>query len=86
MLTLLVLLYLQHRYEDIVGWYQSLARNYSRLVRYVESIGTSVEGRDIPAVHFTNISAAPNHTVYFQCQIHASKHLALATIRFIFSV
>ena len=63
---------LQHEYKEIVNWYNALAANYSRIVKYVESIGKSLEGRDIPAVHFT-ASTSPEYTVYFQCQIHASE-------------
>ena len=65
------LLYMQHRYKDIVEWYQKLASDYSDIVKYVDSIGRSIEGRDMPAVHFTK-NTAPKYTVYFQCQIHAS--------------
>ena len=64
----------QHRYDDIVKWYQDLAEKFSDLVRFVPSIGKSYEGRDQPAVHIT---AATEDTkkIYFQCQIHASKKL-----------
>ena len=68
-------LLLQHPYDDIVAWYQTLGKNYSGLVKYVESIGMSVEGRNIPAIHITNILADPINTVYFQCQLHASEQI-----------
>ena len=66
------LLTIQHQYKEIVEWYQKLASDYSDIVTYVDSIGESIEGRDMPAVHFTK-TPAPKHTIYFQCQIHASK-------------
>ena len=62
---------IQHRYDDIVTWYQEFEAKFSDLVKFVPSIGKSYEGRDLPAVHIT---AAPPDSpkIYFQCQIHAS--------------
>ena len=69
----------QHRYDDIAAWYQRLARDYSGLVKYVESIGTSVEGRNIPAVHiYKDVSAVPNYTVFSNArsmQVRRSKKI-----------
>ena len=62
----------QHRYGDIVMWYQDLEGKFPLLVKFVESIGKSIEGRDQPAVHIT-AAANPTKKIYFQCQIHASK-------------
>lgn len=62
---------LQHGYSEIVEWYRKLAEEHGDLVRYVASIGKSLEGRDQPAVH---IGKGGNRIIYFQCQIHASKH------------
>lgn len=70
-----VLVYLsitQHEYGDIVSWYEELAKDNSDFVKYVPSIGKSVEGRDQPAVHITTSTAADRKKIYFQCQIHAS--------------
>lgn len=62
---------MQHRYDDIVKWYQDLEQKFNGLIKFVPSIGKSYEGRDQPAVHIT---ADPDATkkIYFQCQIHAS--------------
>ena len=68
----------QHRYDDIVKWYQALADKYPKLVTFVPSIGKSYEGRDQPAVHIT-ADAAATKKIYFQCQIHASKKLLVYT-------
>ena len=65
------LCFLQHRYDEIVDWYKTLASDNSNVVKYVESIGKSVEGRDQPAVHITTANGNVNK-IYFQCQIHAS--------------
>ena len=61
---------LQHDYDAIVGWYSKLANDYPNLVTFYKSIGESLEGRDMPAVH---IGTNSKYTVYFQCQIHASE-------------
>ena len=63
---------MQHRYDDIVTWYQDLVGKYPELVKFVSSIGKSYEGRDQPAVHITAADAEATK-IYFQCQIHASK-------------
>jgi len=47
-------------------------------VKYEESIGKSIEGRDQPAVEITAAVTDVN-IIYFQCQIHASKLAALRT-------
>lgn len=71
---------MQHEYADIVDWYASLAQNYSNVVAFVSSIGKSVEGRDMPAVHITAATAANTPKIYFQCQIHARKHYIIVKI------
>ena len=62
----------QHRYDEILEWYTNLASNNPDVMRFVPSIGKSVEGRDQPAVHITD-GWQTKDKVYFQCQIHASK-------------
>ena len=64
---------IQHRYDDIVEWYKGLEQK-SDIVKFIPSIGKSVEGRDQPAVHITAVTDAAKK-IYFQCQIHASKCL-----------
>lgn len=53
-------------------WYADLAANNADVIKFVPSIGKSVEGRDQPAVHITD-GWQEKDKVYFQCQIHASK-------------
>ena len=65
-------LLLKHEYPDIVNWYEELSQNFPEIIKFVPSIGKSVEGRDMPAVHIT-ASTADALKIYFQCQIHASK-------------
>ena len=67
--------FLQHEYEDIVNWYSELSMNNPDLVKFVPSIGKSVDGRDMPAVHITASTSADTMKIYFQCQIHASEFI-----------
>ncbi len=67
----------QHRYDEIVDWYKNKLGNdvEKNVVKFVSSIGKSVEGRDQPAVHITAAENPENKMqIYFQCQIHASKY------------
>lgn len=67
-------LYFQHRYSDIVKWYEEMAGIYPQLATFVPSIGKSVEGRDQPAFHITATQGKEDvNKIYFQCQIHASE-------------
>ena len=68
---------MQHRYADIVKWYEDLASNNPTIVKYVASIGKSVDGRDQPAVHIRGEENQSGNKIYFQCQIHASKTLIM---------
>ena len=61
----------QHRYDEIINWYKDLAENNPSIVKFVSSIGASVEGRNQPVVHITDVWGIKDK-VYFQCQIHAS--------------
>jgi hypothetical protein len=69
-----------HDYEAIVGWYSKLANDYPNLVTFYKSIGESLEGRDMPAVH---IGTNSKYTVYFQCQIHAREWISGAVCMYI---
>ena len=63
----------QHDYEATKSWYRNLAHDHRDLVRYNASIGKSVEGRDMPAVHITAKHNSGRKKIYLQCQIHARK-------------
>ncbi len=57
-------------------WYEELASSNPGIVKFVASIGKSVEGRDLPAVHI----GTGAKQIYFQCQIHASKRVQIMLI------
>ena len=63
---------IQHRYADIVKWYEDLATDNPDIVKFNPSIGKSYEGRDMPAVTISK-AEEPDKVIYSQCQIHASK-------------
>ena len=71
-------LVVQHDLTSIQQWYHKLATDNPSLVRYVSSIGKTVEGRDMVAVHITASSAPGRPRIYIQCLIHASKCLEMA--------
>ena len=48
--------------------------NNTDLVKFVPSIGKSLEGRDMPAIHITATDGGEHvNKIYLQCQIHARK-------------
>ena len=71
-MTVLSFCFLQHRYDEIVKWYKDLADNNQNIVKFVASIGESLEKRAQPAIHIT-AAENPGKKIYFQCQIHASE-------------
>ncbi len=56
-----------------MDWYKQLASDNSNVVKFMDSIGKSVEGRDQPVVVIGTSGATNLKQIYFQCQIHASK-------------
>ena len=64
---------IKHRYDEIIEWWGKLAEDNADIVKYEPSIGKSFEGRDQPAIHITASEDNMEKTLYFQCQIHASK-------------
>jgi len=72
-----------HTYDELVGWYKQAAQDHSDVMSFVPSIGKSVEGRDMPAVHITGTKSGTKSQVYFQCQIHAREWISSAVCNFI---
>lgn len=72
-----------HNYDAIVMWYKYQASNHSNLVRYVESIGKSYHGLDMPAVHITASTNPQRRKIYFQCQIHAREWISGAVCMYV---
>eukprot|EP00158_Paraphelidium_tribonemae_P004291 Partr_v1_DN26677_c5_g1_i3_m69237 putative Carboxypeptidase len=74
-----------HRYDEIKKWYSDLATANPKLLRFVASVGQSVEGRDLFAVHLTSDKGdvKTKKQVYFQSQIHAREWISGAAVQYI---
>lgn len=72
-----------HSYEEMVGWYGDLAKKNPAAVKFVPSIGKSIEGRDMPAVHITNPNGAAKKKVWFESLIHAREWITGSTLQYV---
>lgn len=72
-----------HNYDAIVMWYRHQAQEHPTLVHYMESIGKSYQGLDMPAVHITASNNPQRLKIYFQCQIHAREWISGAVCMYI---
>ena len=71
-----------HDYSAIVQWYKEKAAEYPNLVTFVPSIGTTNEGRDMPAVHITAASKKGGAKIYLQSLIHAREWITGAVLMY----
>jgi len=71
-----------HTFDEIVQWYQDLHEEYPSLTTFVPSIGTTHEGRDIPAFHVT-AGGENTRKVWIQCQLHAREWVSAPTCMYI---
>ena len=56
------------------------AENHSNIMTYIPSIGSTHEGREMPAVLLTASKDPNRKKVYMQCQIHAREFIVQYTI------
>jgi len=70
-----------HPYAEIVQHIQELAIQYPLLVKYIPSIGESVEGRALPALTVT--TANPPFKIFFGGGQHAREWIGPATVLFL---
>lgn len=74
-----------HSYEDFKEWLRQIQKKYSSLAILEESIGKSVEGRDIPLIKLNGVKG-PNDgkkRVWIQAMQHAREWIAGSTGLFI---
>ncbi|KAI8867931.1 Zn-dependent exopeptidase [Ramicandelaber brevisporus] len=73
-----------HPYADIKLFYQNLACKYSNLVKYIPSIGKTIEGRNIFAIEITSPvrPAGGKKSAFFQFNIHAREWISGALGQF----
>eukprot|EP00040_Diaphanoeca_grandis_P038854 m.257536 g.257536 ORF g.257536 m.257536 type:complete len:438 (+) comp35393_c0_seq1:111-1424(+) len=72
-----------HDYGEIVDWYTDIAEEFPDLTRLNPSIGSSHEGRNMPALHITGTTPGVKKNIWFQCQIHAREWISGATCMYI---
>ncbi len=69
------------RADDLIAFYDALATSRPDLVER-RSIGTSIEGREIPAYVISNAQAADAPAIYICTGVHAREWIAPATIAY----
>ncbi|KXN65435.1 hypothetical protein CONCODRAFT_12973 [Conidiobolus coronatus NRRL 28638] len=74
-----------HTYEEIKTWYCQHAQNNVGIVKFVPSIGKTIEGNDIFAVHLTNPNGVAKKKIWFQSLIHAREWITGTTSQYIFN-
>jgi len=68
-----------HTYEQITSYYQNLTTFYSSISKWVPSIGSSIQGRAIPALTVGN----GDKKIFFQGGQHAREWIGPATVAYI---
>jgi hypothetical protein len=74
-----------HTYDETKAWYTQHAQNNAGVVKFVPSIGKTVGGNDIFAVHLTNPNGAAKKKIWFESLIHAREWITGATTQYIFN-
>ena len=70
-------------YDQVQQWYKKLSEQFPELVKFVPSIGKSLEGRDLFAVHITAPTTTPKKQFYFESLIHAREWISGTTTAYI---
>jgi len=71
-----------HTVEEITERLKFFANNFED-VDFIESIGTSLEGRKTPAIRFGRRGSSDVPTVWFQCNIHSREWITAATCMYV---
>jgi murein tripeptide amidase MpaA len=74
-----------HSYDEIKAWYTQHAQNNAGVVKLVPSIGKTLQGNDIFAVHLTNPNGAAKKKIWFESLIHAREWITGTTTQYIFN-
>ena len=70
-------------YTEMHTWYVELSRKYPHLVRFIPSIGKSIENRDIFAIHITAPNKEKKKQFYLESLIHAREWATGTTTTYI---
>jgi len=79
-----------HTYSEIVTWWSDFVTKWAStyyptpIMTYISTIGSSVEGRAMPAVYI-NYKDTQKPVFYHQCLIHAREWISGATCQFVFN-
>jgi hypothetical protein len=68
---------------EVEAWMQQLAERNPALVRFVPTIGASVEGRPIPALVIGGTGDPSGPAIYFQATLHAREWITTSTVLYI---
>jgi len=71
-----------HTYDEIIKFITNLTSTYPQLCKLVPSIGSSIEGRAIPAIEITG-GKAPTKTILISGGQHAREWVSPATVLYI---
>jgi hypothetical protein len=74
-----------HTYDEIKDWYNQHAKNNQGVVKFVPSIGKTLQGNDIFAVHLTNPNGVAKKKIWFESLIHAREWITGTTSQYIFN-
>ncbi|KXN66061.1 peptidase M14, carboxypeptidase A, partial [Conidiobolus coronatus NRRL 28638] len=74
-----------HTYDEIKAWYTQHAKDNQGVVKFVPSIGKTLQGNDIFAVHLTNPNGAAKKKIWFESLIHAREWITGTTSQYIFN-
>jgi len=72
-----------HSYDEIMTWFSELSRQFPNLLTWNASVGQSVEGRNIGALHIFDKAYKPDFRVFWTGQIHAREWISSATVQYI---
>jgi murein tripeptide amidase MpaA len=70
-----------HPFSEIVAFYQNLTKENPLTATYIASIGSTVEGRDIPAVMLGSLTASKK--IFIQGGQHAREWISHTTVAYI---
>jgi len=72
-----------HTYDEISSFLVNLSSTYPTITKYIPSIGTSVQGRDIFAISITGTTTNPKNRIFISGGQHAREWVSPATTLYI---
>jgi hypothetical protein len=72
-----------HTFDEIQAYLTNLTSSYPTISKYVPSIGTTIQGRHIPAVTITGTATGPKKRIFVSGGQHAREWIAPATTLYV---